>query len=111
MKTMRVLTLALSIAEFGACALTVAAEARYGRSLTWHFVAVSGNQFRSVGQGSGYHAPAGTPMAAVVVKNVQVELARDGRVTRITEVTVPINPVVHGWSTARGQLVITDPYM
>jgi hypothetical protein len=110
MKTLRVFTLALCIAMAGALAnTTVASAAQYGRTLTGELVHTSGNQFRIVGVGSGYTAPSGTPLSALDGKTVQVELSPDGRVTQITEVSVPINPVVHGWSTVRGQVAVTNP--
>ena len=111
MKTLRVLTLALCIAVAGALLANtpVASAAQYGRTLTGELVHTSGNQFRIVGVGSGFTAPSGTPLSALDGKTVQVELSPDGRVTQITEVSVPINPVAHGWSTVRGQVAVTNP--
>jgi hypothetical protein len=111
MKTLRVLILALSIAVAGALVnTTLASAAEYGRTLTGELVYRSGNQFRIVGVGSGFTAPSGTPLASLDGKTVQVELSPDGRVTQITQVTVPINPVLHGWSTVRGQVAVANPY-
>lgn len=109
MKTLRGMVLVLSIAAAGFLLVVAPAGAATGRILTGELVASSGNQFRIVGQGSGFTAPSGTPLAALDGKNVEVELSPDGRVTSIREVPVPINPVAHGWSTVRGQLMLTDP--
>jgi hypothetical protein len=109
MKALRVLTLAVSLATAALLLAGMPADAAAGRILTGELVAGSGNQFRIVGQGSGYTAPAGTPLAALDGKTVEVELSSDGRVTSIREVPVPIDPVTHGWSTVRGQLMVTDP--
>jgi hypothetical protein len=53
-------------------------------------------------------APAGTSVTALDGHNVQVEVT-NGHVASITEVRVPIDPVAHGMSTVRGQLVVADP--
>lgn len=109
MRTMGVMTLALSIATAGFLSVAASADSATGRILTGELAATSGNQFRLVGHGSGFTAPSGTPLDALDGKNVEVELSSDGRVISIREVPVPINPVAHGWSTTRGQLMVTDP--
>jgi hypothetical protein len=68
----------------------------------------SSNHFRIVGQGGTFNAPAGTSVVGLDGHTVQVEVSSGGYVTSIAEVHVPIAPVTHGWSTVRGQLVVTD---
>lgn len=112
MKALRVVLLALSIAVLGASFTSFyasVAQAAYGRTLVGEFVNEGGSRFRIVGQGSGFVAPPGTPMNALDGKTVEVELTADGKVARITERPVPINPVTHGWSVVRGHLMVTDP--
>jgi hypothetical protein len=64
------------------------------------------NHFRIVGQSGSYVGP--TSVVALDGHTVRVETSQNGKVTQITEIPVPINPVVHGESSVRGQLVVTD---
>ena len=68
----------------------------------------SSSQFRIVGTDGTFTAPAGTPLTELDGKAVNVEVS-NGRVTQITEQTVPITPVTSGFETIRGQLVLRDP--
>lgn len=68
----------------------------------------SSSQFRIVGTDGTFTAPAGTPLTELDGKAVNVEVS-NGRVTQITEQTVPITPVTSGTETIRGQLVLRDP--
>lgn len=105
MRTLRVLALTLAV-----LALPLASHAALGHTITGEFVAIKGtaNQFRIVGHGGTFTAPAGTSVQALDGKPVQVELS-NGRVTQIVEAPVPIDPVVHGFSTVRGEVMVTDP--
>ena len=67
----------------------------------------SNSQFRIVGTNGTFTAPAGTPLHDLDGKAVNVEVS-NGRVTQITEQTVPITPVTSGFETIRGQLVLRD---
>jgi hypothetical protein len=69
----------------------------------------SKTQFRVVGHGGTFTAPAGTPLERLDGRNVQVELSSSGKVSAIHEVPVPVNPVEHGFQTVRGELVVVDP--
>ena len=55
----------------------------------------SSSQFRIVGTDGTFTAPAGTPLTELDGKAVNVEVS-NGRVTQITEQTVPITPVTSG---------------
>jgi hypothetical protein len=114
MKGLRILTLASAVFALGTLPITQAAlhataAAQSARIITGEFVAQGGNQFRIVGRGSGFKAPAGTPMQALDGRTVRVELSPGGQVRSITEAPVPISPVLHGWSTIRGQVKVLDP--
>jgi hypothetical protein len=86
------------------------ASAAADRTLTGELVVTdaSAHRFRIVGQSGSFTAPAGTAVEALDGHTVQVEVSSHGTVTQITEVHVPIQPVTHGRSTARGQLVVSD---
>lgn len=115
MKALRGVALA---SGFIVCALTlVSCAGRAGhavagplRTLTGEMVVsdVSANRFRIVGYDGSYTAPAGTPMQALDGRNVRVEVAPNGRVMQIAEAPVHIDPITHGWGTARGELVVID---
>jgi hypothetical protein len=109
MKTLGVLALAICSAAI--VALAVPAEADSARTITGELVQLDGSshQFRIVGHGGSYTAPAGTDLHALDGKTVQVDLSSGGTVTQLTPVAVPINPVAHGWSTVRGELLQTTP--
>lgn len=66
------------------------------------------NQFRLVGHGGEFTAPAGTSLEALDGKAVEVELAADGRVRTIAPLPIHIEPVVHDIQTASGELVVRD---
>jgi hypothetical protein len=108
MKMLRVLILALSVLVVP-LAGQLAADA--GRVITGELVAIKGtaNQFRIVGHGGTFTAPASASVQALDGKTVEVALSSNGKVAQITEATVPIDPVAHGFSTVRGELVATDP--
>ncbi len=109
MKALRVLAFAA-----GLCALTIVSgeptrAADYsGRVVTGELVAMSGSQFRIVGQPGSFSAP-GVDLQALDGKTVEVEIGSGGKVAEIRPHPVPINPVTHGWSTVRGQLAVIDP--
>ena len=85
-------------------------RAESARVLTGELVAQgSKTQFRVVGHNGSFTAPSGTPLDRLDGRNVQVEPSSDNRVLAIQEVQVPINPVEHGMSTVRGELVVVDP--
>ena len=76
-------------------------------TIVGELVAEGGNQFRIVGQGS-YRGPARNAVAALDGKTVQVELASNrGRVDHGNRRCRSIR-LSHGWSTVRGQLLVTD---
>ena len=110
MKALR--TLALTVGLFGLAVLTCAhhAVAESGGLVTGELVVINAasNQFRIVGHGGTYTAPAGTSVTALDGHTVRVELSSNGRVARVTDAPVAINPITHGWSTVRGALVVTD---
>jgi hypothetical protein len=105
MKSLRVLSIVTALSALVALPSLALAQ----RVITGELVAEGPSQFRIVGQGSGFKAPAGAPIQALDGKNVQVEISSSGQVTSITEAPVAINPVSHGWSTVRGLLKVTDP--
>ena len=114
MKSIRILTVVSALLTAAALpvmlgAVPSVAVAEATSTLTGELVAEGGSQFRLVGHGR-YTAPPGTPLQALDGKTVQVELA-SGRVVSITESPVPVNPVMHGLSTVRGELRVTDPTM
>src|SRR5271169_5460812 len=80
------------------------------RTLTGEMVVtdLSANRFRMVGHDGSFVAPAGTQMQALDGRNVQVDLTSSGHVMQVTELPVHIDPITHGWGTARGELVVTD---
>jgi hypothetical protein len=80
------------------------------RVLSGELVVLKGSatQFRIVGTDGTFTAPAGTPLTELDGKAVTVDVS-NGRVTQITEQTVPITPVTSGFETIRGQLVLRDP--
>jgi hypothetical protein len=110
MKSLRTLTvvtvLTFALLPVALGALPSAAVAASTSTIVGELVAEGGSQFRIVGHGH-YTAPPGTPLQALDGKTVQVELA-SRKVVSITESPVAIYPVAHGWSTARGELRVTD---
>lgn len=110
MKALRTLALALAFLGFGALAYADQAAADHERVVTGELVVINAakNQFRLVGHDGSFTAPAGTPVTALDGHTVQVELSSSGRVLQVTDAPVAIDPVTHGWSTARGALVVTD---
>ena len=84
--------------------------AAYERTLNGELVVLgaSGHRFRIVGYDGSFVAPPGTPLEALDGRPVQVQVASNGKVEQITEVPVPIQPILHGWSVARGQLEMKD---
>ena len=86
------------------------ARAETGREIQGELVVLKGSthQFRIVEHPGTFTAPPGTPLEQLDGKNVRVELSSNGRVASIQEVPVPINPVEHGLSSVRGELVVTD---
>lgn len=77
--------------------------------ISGELVAIDGtrNQFRIVGHGGTFTAPAGFSVHALDGKPVYVELA-GGRVVQISEMPIPIKPVEHGFETVTGELVVRD---
>ncbi len=69
----------------------------------------SRNQFRLVGHGGSFTAPAGVSVEALDGKPVQVEFAGNGGVLQITEERVPINRIVHSEEVIEGLFVVRDP--
>jgi hypothetical protein len=67
------------------------------------------NQFRLVGHGGSFIAPAGIPVGALDGKPVEVELSGDGRVLQISQMPIHLEPIVHGFELVSGQLVAADP--
>jgi hypothetical protein len=107
MKALRVCSLALILC---AALSSAALAAETGRVLNGELVVTdaAANRFRVVGHNGSFTAPAGTPLQALDGRDVQVELSANGRVAQVTEISVPIAPVTHGWSTVRGQLTVID---
>jgi hypothetical protein len=95
-----------------AVALDSPLRADSGRVLTGELVVLkgTGHRFRIVEQPGSFTAPAGTPLESLDGHTVRVELSSNGRVMSITETPVAIDPVTHGWSTVRGELVVTDQF-
>jgi hypothetical protein len=69
------------------------------------------NQFRLVGHGGSFTAPADIPVEALDGKPVQVDLTRDGRVLEISEEPIHFEPIEHGFEVISGELVVRDPLM
>lgn len=67
-----------------------------------------GNRFRLVGHDGTFTAPAGTPLEQLDGRAVTVEVS-GGRVVQISDRPVAITPIVSGFETVRGQLVVRDP--
>lgn len=108
MKLLRMLFVATSLGALVIVSVGTA-RAQSGRVVSGELVAMSGSQFRIVGQPGTYSAPSGVDIQALDGKTVDVEIATGGRVAQISPHPVPINPVTHGWSTVRGQLAVVDP--
>jgi len=108
MNATRVFVLAASVFLSTALAYPLTADAQ--RTLSGELVVLNGSksQFRIVGHGGTFVAPAGTSLQALDGRTVRVELSSNGKVTQITDTPVAINPVVHGWSTVRGEVVVVD---
>ena len=114
MKIMRVCMLTVTLLLLAPLwSSAVRAETLSGRVITGELVPTnaSRNQFRIVGHGGSFTAPAGISVEALDGKPVQVEFGRDGRVLQISEEPVHINRIVHGEETISGQLVVNDPVM
>ena len=115
MNALRVCTVASTLlllgVAFGPQVPSVRAEQVGSRVLGGELVVTNAgrNQFRLVGHGGSFTAPAGIPVEALDGKPVQVEFARDGRVLQITEEPVPISRIVHSEEVIAGQLVVRDP--
>jgi hypothetical protein len=67
------------------------------------------NQFRLVEQRGSFTAPAGTALEALEGKPVEVELGRNGRVLRISQMPIHFEPITHGFDVISGELVLRDP--
>lgn len=67
------------------------------------------NQFRLVGHGGYFTAPAGTPVGELDGKPVQVELGSNGRVTVIRPLDLAVPQVTSSYDIVSGQLVVIDP--
>jgi hypothetical protein len=87
------------------------AEEAGNRVLTSELVVTNAgrNQFRLVGHGGSFTAPAGIPVETLDGKPVLVEFAPDGRVLRISEQPVPISGIAHSEEVISGQFVVRDP--
>jgi hypothetical protein len=110
MDTTRVSILAtLLIALIFTTAQPAAAHPESGRVITGELVVMSPGQFRVVGHGGSFRAPAGADINAIDGKPVRVEFGADGRVAHITPYAIPIDPVVHSRDVTSGQLVVRDP--
>src|SRR6516164_2029637 len=112
MKALRVVPFASGLIVLVLLAVSSAghAAATPARTFTGEMVVtdVSTNRFRIVGHDGSYTAPAYTSLQALDGHNVKVELTSSGDVAEITEVPVHIDPITHGWATARGELMVTD---
>jgi hypothetical protein len=112
MKALRAVALASGLLVLALASVSCAnhAFAAPTRTLTGEMVVtdLSANRFRMVGHDGSFTAPAGTQMQALDGRNVQVDLTSNGHVMQITELPVHIDPITHGWGTARGQLVVND---
>jgi hypothetical protein len=108
---MRNIMLVGGLAVLMALAPPTQVRADTGRTLTGELVVLNGSksQFRLVGHGGPFTAPSGTSLERFDGKTVQVELGAGNRVVSLQEVPVPINPVEHGLSKVRGELVVVDP--
>ena len=104
-------TLLLLGLPFGLPLSPLRAEETANRVFTGELVVTNAgrNQFRLVGHGGSFTAPAGVPVEALDGKPVQVEFARDGRVLQISELPVPISRIVHSEELISGQFVVRDP--
>jgi len=111
MKAMRVLMLLAGFIVLAALAQPAHVRADTGRVLTGELVVLNGSnsQFRIVGYGGHFTAPAGTPLHQLDGHTVQVDLSSGGKVLAIHDTPVPINPVEHGAVTVRGEMVVVDP--
>jgi len=89
--------------------LVLAAPAA-ARVLTGELVVLDDHphRFRLVGHHATFTAPAGTPLAELDGKPVEVELGSDGRVARIAPRPIAIQPITHGIETVTGQMRIED---
>ncbi|MFN8644237.1 MAG: hypothetical protein U0802_22215 [Candidatus Binatia bacterium] len=105
--TPRSLRVALLLLALAVAPAAVRADARV---LDGELVPIAGSagRFRLVGHDGTFAAPPGTPLDALDGKAVRVELSADGHVTRITERRIAITPVISGWETVQGQLVVRD---
>ncbi len=65
-------------------------------------------QFRLVDRPGSYTAPAGTDLEALDGRRVEVELSSNGSVLSVVDAPKAVEPVVHGWSTVRGQVEAVD---
>ena len=87
--------LSLGFASVLCLALVVSVSPANARTLEGELVVTTPpNHFRIVGQSGSYVAP--TSVVALDGHTVRVETSEKGTVTQITEVPVPINPVVLG---------------
>ena len=110
MKALRILASGLGLFVLAALAYSDCAFAASESVVSGELVVTNAaaNHFRIVGHSGSYTAPAGTPLTSLDGHTVRVDLSSNGRVLQITDTPVPINPITHGWSTARGALVVTD---
>lgn len=99
-----VLAISLSVATASA------ALADSARVVTGELVVLDGtsDRFRVVGHDGTFRAPGGMSLESLDGKAVAVEIGRDGRVVRITQTPIEIQPVLHSVETVSGQLVVGD---
>jgi len=107
-----------TIRTFLVCALIATAVAAGGRAmavespraLSGELVVINptAHRFRLVGHDGSFVAPADLPIETLDGRNVEIEVAANGHVTQVTEVPVHIDPITHGWSTVRGEMVVTN---
>jgi hypothetical protein len=106
-----ILLMALALSAPLAAPRLAAAHPEDGRVLTGELVVLQpgSNQFRLVGHGGSFRAPAGMDLTAIDGKPVRVEFTSGGRVAHITPYEIPIDPIAHSREVASGQLVVRDP--
>jgi len=103
----RILIAALVACALGSLSTAVAAE----RLLSGELVVLKGStdQFRLVGHDGTFKAPAGTGLAELDGKAVDIAVS-NGRVTQIVPHPVrALAPVTAQWETVQGQMIVRDP--
>lgn len=82
-----------------------------GNTLSGELVIIDGNpnRFRLVDHPGTFAAPAGVSLDQYDGKPVEVTVGSDGRVTQITEMSMHIEPVIHGYEEVSGHVVLSDP--